>query len=144
MSVVCAEASDAENLEADVRALEKASLGDLRAVWRSRWGAPPKLRSPRLLRSIIAWRIQADALGGLDDDTRRRLRSSAMPRIANPATGTRVTREYRGVLHHAEIAEAGVIYAGREFRSLSEVARVITGVRWNGPRFFGLRGRSDS
>jgi hypothetical protein len=128
-----------EQLDVDVRALEGASLGELRTVWRSRWGAPPKLRSVRLLRSIIAWRIQAAALGGLDDETRRRLRSSAIPRIANPPIGTRLTREYRGVLHQVEIGETGISYAGREFRSLSEVARLITGVRWNGPRFFGIR-----
>ena len=130
-----------EQLDVDVRALEGASLGELRAVWRSRWGVPPKLRSVRLLRSIIGWRVQAETLGGLDDETRRRLRSSAMPRIANPPAGTRLTREYRGVLHQVEIGETGVSYGGREFRSLSEVARLITGVRWNGPRFFGLRGK---
>lgn len=50
-----------------------------------------------------------------------------------------MTREYRGVLHHVEILEAGVSYAGQPYGSLSEVARLITGTRWNGPKFFGLR-----
>lgn len=135
---------DLASLDAEIRALEHASLGELRAAWRSRWGAPPKLRSVRLLRSMVGWRIQVEALGGLDEATRRRLCSTAMPRPAVAATGTRLTREYRGVLHEVEIGEASVSYAGREFRSLSHVARLITGTRWNGPRFFGLRGEAAS
>ena len=134
---------DRGELAAEVRALSDASLRDLRAIWRSRWGAPPKLRSVRLLRAMVAWRLQTEALGGLDDDTRRRLRTSLMPRLAAPPVGTRLTREYRGVLHQVEIGEGAVIYAGRQFGSLSEVAEQITGTHWNGPRFFGLRGEAE-
>ena len=132
------------DLAAEVRALSDAGLGELRAIWRSRWGAPPKLRSVRLLRVTVAWRLQSEALGGLDDDTRRRLRTSSMPRLATPPVGTRLTREYRGVLHQVEIGDGGVTYAGRQFGSLSEVAREITGTHWNGPRFFGLRGEAQA
>lgn len=129
-----------EKIDNEVRALETATLQELRAVWRRRkWGAPPKMRSVELLRMIIAWRIQSAVYGGLDAATRQRLRSSSMPRTPNPPAGTRVTREYRGVLHHVEILQAGVSYAGQSYGSLSEVARLITGTRWNGPRFFGLR-----
>jgi hypothetical protein len=131
-------------VNAEVRALERAGLGELRAKWRSKWGTPPKLRSVHLLRMITAWRLQSDAFGGLDDETRQRLRRTCGPRLPNPAVGTRLTREYQGVLYEVEIVDGGVGYAGREYRSLSEVARLITGVHWNGPRFFGLRqeGRS--
>ena len=129
-----------DEIDNEVRALEAATLEDLRTVWRRRkWGAPPKMRSIELLRMIIAWRIQAAAYGGLDAATRQRLRGVSMPRMPNPPAGTRVTREYRGVLHHVEILKVGVSYAGRSYSSLSEVARLITGTRWNGPRFFGLR-----
>jgi len=93
---------------------------------------------------MVAWRIQSEALGGLDDDTRRRLRRSSMPRLAGPPCGTRLTREFRGVLHHVEVREDGIFYAGQRFRSLSEVANLITGSHWNGPRFFGLRGKAAS
>jgi hypothetical protein len=144
MAVATSGGASADALNAEVRALERLKLAELRTVWRSRWGVPPKLRSVRLLRAIIAWRMQSEVRGGLDAEIRRRLRSSAMPRIANPPVGTRLTREYRGVLHQVEIGEVGVKYAGREFGSLSEVARLITGVRWNGPRFFGIRGRPAS
>ena len=129
-----------DKIDNEVRALEAATLEDLRTVWRRRkWGAPPKMRSVELLRMIIAWRIQSAAYGGIDAATRQRLRSSSIPRTPNPPVGTRVTREYRGVLYHVEILEAGVSYAGQSYGSLSEVARLITGTRWNGPKFFGLR-----
>lgn len=97
------------------------------------------MRSVELLRMIIAWRIQSAAYGGIDAATRQRIRSTSMPRMPNPPAGTRVIREYRGVLHHVEILEAGVCYEGKPYGSLSEVARLITGTHWNGPRFFGLR-----
>ena len=57
----------------EVTSLAALDLQGLRATWRQRWGAPPKLRSPELLRRLMAWRIQAAALGGLDPETRRRL-----------------------------------------------------------------------
>jgi len=129
-------------VEAQVRSLERMNLSELRDVWRSLWGAPPKLRSTELLRLIVAWRLQAAAEGGLGSQTRTRIRSKALPRIPSPPAGTRLTREYRGVLYSAEIEDGGVRYAGRTYGSLSEVAREITGTRWNGPRFFGLRGRA--
>ena len=53
--------------------------------------------------------------------------------------GTRLTREWKGVSHEVEVIRDGYIHAGARYRSLSEVARTITGSRWNGPRFFGLR-----
>jgi hypothetical protein len=133
---IYAEASD---LEAQLSALEHLDLQGLREVWRNRWDAAPKLRSIGLLRRIIAWRIQAAAYGGLASDTRARLRSKSMPRIPLPKFGTRLTREYKGVLYTVEVGVGSLHYAGKAYGSLSEIAREITGVRWNGPRFFGLR-----
>jgi hypothetical protein len=127
------------DIEAQVRSLERMNLVALRAFWKGRWGEPPKLRSVELLRLIIAWRVQAAAEGGLSTAVKARLRSKFMPRIPNPAAGTRLTREYRGVPYTAIVGEGGIEYAGRVYGSLSEVAREITGTPWNGPRFFGLR-----
>ncbi|MFI4974811.1 MAG: DUF2924 domain-containing protein [Caulobacterales bacterium] len=124
-----------------MRSLESMNLAALKDVWRGRWGPPPKLRSVELLRLIIAWRMQAAAEGSLSGETKARLRSTSIPRTPNPPAGTRLTREYRGVLYTVEILAGGVRHAGRTYRSLSEVAREITGTRWNGPRFFGLRNR---
>lgn len=127
-----------DTITEEVRALEALGLEGLRAEWRRRYGQPPLLRSPDLLRRNLAWRIQADAFGGLSEWSLRALRSKG-PMHAPIATGTRLAREWRGRRHEVEVAPTGVVYKGRTYASLSEVARLITGVRWNGPRFFGLR-----
>jgi len=129
-----------ETFAEEVRALERLDLEGLRREWRRRWDAAPSLRSADLLRRNLAWRIQADVFGGLDPETRE-----AVFRKGRPSTGPllrpgmRVAREWRGVRHEVEILDVGVLYRGGKFDSLSSVAREITGVRWNGPRFFGLR-----
>ena len=56
-----------------------------------------------------------------------------------PTPGTNIRREWKGVIHNVNVVPDGFVYEGRQFNSLSEIARAITGVRWNGPRFFGLR-----
>jgi hypothetical protein len=129
----------------EVRALARLDLEGLRAEWRRRFGAPPKLRAPDLLRRMLAWRIQAAAFGGLDAQTRRRLRQgpAVVPIAPVPMTGTRLAREWKGVTHEVQVVSGGFIYAGGQYASLSEVARTITGARWNGPRFFGLREAKD-
>jgi hypothetical protein len=124
-----------------VRALETLGLEALRDVWRARYGAPPKLRSPDLLRHLLAWRIQADAEGGLPAAVRKELGRKGEKRDVRVALaeGARLSREWQGRRYDVAAVAAGYAYDGRSYRSLSEVARVITGVRWNGPRFFGLR-----
>ena len=118
--------------------LRQANLQELREEWERRYGAAPRLRSPELLRRILAWRIQAAAEGGLDRVTRRLLTGDAGPEDLM-AEGTVITREWKGIRHEIEVADGGYLYEGRRWKSLSHVAREITGTRWNGPRFFGLR-----
>jgi hypothetical protein len=125
-------------LESEIDALQFMRLAELRAAWPKRWGRAPRLRSEQLLRLLIAWRRQAEVLGGLDPVTALRLKQRSIPR-QRPSAGTRLTREYRGVLHHVDVGADDFTYAGRAYASISEIARDITGVRWNGPRFFGLR-----
>lgn len=132
--------ADVASVEAKVRSLATMSLRDLREVWRQEWGAPPGLRSAQLLRQLLAWRLQAAVFGGLDPETRARIRSGRKPRRLPPAAGSRLTREYQGVLHTVVLQDDGVYYGGRRFRSLSAAASAIAGTHWNGPRFFGLRG----
>ena len=134
-----------QRITAEVARLEALDLEGLRAVWKTRYGPPPKLRSPRLLRLNLAWRIQAEAFGGLDAETKRRLRrggagASAADRLQ---PGVRLTREWKGVPHEVVVEEGGFRYDGRIWKSLSEIARHISGSRWNGPRFFGLRAEID-
>lgn len=119
--------------------LETASLDELRTEWGRRHGAPPRLRSPDLLRQVLAWRIQAAGEGGLDPATRKLLRKQGGVGDARLSPGTIIAREWKGVRHEVETAEDGFLYAGRRWDSLSAIARAITATRWNGPRFFGLR-----
>jgi hypothetical protein len=123
----------------EVRGLAALTIDELKDVWRRRYGAPPTLRSVDLVRRLLAWRIQADALGGLSSETKAALtRTSATLRGPTATAGDRLTREWRGVRHEVEVLEEGVLYRGQRYASLSEVARAITASRWNGPRFFGL------
>lgn len=122
-----------------IAALEHATLYELRAEWGRRYGAPPRLRSPDLLRHVLAWRIQAEGEGGLDKETRKLLCKDARTSDPRLAPGAVVVREWNGARHEVEVTEEGFIYGGRRWDSLSGIARAITGTRWNGPRFFGLR-----
>jgi hypothetical protein len=129
-----------DHIDQEVRALARLDLEALRGEWRRRYGVTPTLRSHDLLRRNLAWRIQADGYGGLSPGLREALRRKGRP--AGPALqpGMRLAREWRGVRHEVEVLEDGlVLHQGRRHDSLSSVARAITGVRWNGPRFFGLR-----
>jgi hypothetical protein len=124
----------------EVRALERLDLEGLRAEWRRRYGPPPKVRSPELVRLSLAWRIQSEALGGLDLVTRRRLRQSpgAPARSDHLGVGARITREWRGVIHEVDRVADGFRWSGVVYSSLSAVAKAISGVKRNGPAFFGL------
>jgi len=131
----------ADAITAEVRALERLDLQALRDDWRRRYGPPPAIRSIELLRLMLAWRIQADGLGGLDAWTRRRLRSRKAPAAPDLdlGVGARITREWQGRRIEVVQAADGYVWEGQSYASLSAVARAVTGVRWNGPRFFGLR-----
>ncbi|WP_374406292.1 DUF2924 domain-containing protein [Pelagerythrobacter sp.] len=122
-----------------LKRLETADLAELRSEWERRYGVAPGLRSPDLLRRILAWRIQAGAEGGLDRATRRLLAGNRARPETLLSEGTVITREWKGVRHEVEIADGVFLYRGERWKSLSEIARAITGTRWNGPRFFGLR-----
>lgn len=123
----------------EVVSLESMTLSKLRSLWTARFGAPPKQRSVELLRRVLAWRLQVEAFGGLDATTVRLLGSERTLVMVAQQSGTRLARDYAGKRHEVVMLEEGVLYDGETYGSLSEVARLITGQRWNGPRFFGLR-----
>lgn len=105
---------------------------------------PPTSISKPMLLHAIAYRMQEKALGGLKPATQRFLKqclSERQPSISadNLKIGTRLLREWHGVTYEVTITENGVMFKGKRYQSLSEVARVITGTRWSGPNFFGLR-----
>jgi len=130
------------SLEEQVQALARLDLEGLRAAWRERCGPPPALRSSELLRLMLAWRIQAAALGGLDPTVRRRLKRRGPLQVEGMSlgVGARIRREWRGAVVEVEVAEGGFRWNGESYPSLSAAASAIAGVKWNGPRFFGLRG----
>lgn len=122
----------------NVAALETMSLAELRTEWGRRYGAAPRHRAVDLLRRVLAWRIQADFHGGFDMPTRRMIEKEGAVKLA-PLPGMRLAREWAGKRHEVVVIESGVVYEGQTFSSLTKVASHITGIHWNGPRFFGLR-----
>jgi hypothetical protein len=129
------------HLQASVDELETLGLEDLRARWAHHYGAPPPLRSVPILRALLAWRLQADALGGLDPETRKALRRKGRLRAEglDLGVGARLTRTWQGRSVEVIVEAGGFRWEDRLYRSLSAVATAIAGSRWNGPRFFGLR-----
>jgi hypothetical protein len=122
-----------------VEAIAAMDLRELRIEWERRYGAAPRHRSADLLRRVLAWRVQADVHGGLDAPTIKKINRADLVQNLAPKPGMRLAREYAGRVHEVVVLESGVVYDGQTYASLSEVARLITGKRWNGPRFFGLR-----
>jgi hypothetical protein len=129
------------DLELEVEALQGLNLHQLRDEWRERIGAPPKIRSPEMLRLLLAWRIQAIALGGLDRETRKALsrKGRVVAEGQDLGIGTTFRRTWNGEEQIVTVVEDGFEWKGRRFKSLSAAATAIAGTRWNGPRFFGLR-----
>lgn len=147
-------AKTAIDIAAEIARLESLALDRLREEWRRLNQTPPPKRLSRdiLLRGIT-YKVQENAFGGLSKAILRKLQSSA-PAEALPAKkrrprpsfkpGTRLVREWHGVTHTVVILVDGVEWRGQRYRSLSVVAREITGAHWSGPRFFGLTAvRSD-
>lgn len=130
-----------EHVNTEVRALERLDLEGLRSAWRERYGPAPKLRSRELLGLMLAWRIQAEAFGGLDSVTRRKLKTetSGVRSSLDLAPGTVLTREWQGVPETVRRTETGYEWRGRTYRSLTAVARAMTGGQRSGPLFFGLK-----
>ncbi len=129
--------------------------GDLRALWREVFGNLPHRRLRReLLIQILGYRLQERALGGLKPSTTRRLLAIAEATRAGkkqsktqsfaPRPGTRMVRQWQGKLHEVITVESGFLYDGKKYRSLSKIARVITGTKWSGSVFFGLRKRKTT
>ena len=139
-----------ENLETCLHRLEVFNRCELLIEWQTRFGEPaPAWRSAEHIRRTIAWRIQEGAFGGLSPDTKQKIKqlASAFRRNANYQLtpnldlkpGTLLEREWEGVRHRVQTLDEGFEYSGERFNSLSEIARKITGTRWSGPLFFGLR-----
>ncbi len=138
---------------AQLAALPGMATADLKQMWRRLYERDPPPNNRAYLEKRLVYRIQELAHGGLSDETRARLDALAdgegqraaqaarqKRRAEAPLAGTRLVREWRGVEQHVTcLADAGFEWQGRKYRSLSAVARAITGTQWNGWLFFGLK-----
>jgi hypothetical protein len=130
------------SVEDQIARLKTLSSAALREEWTRMTASPVPRISPSLLRLALAYEIQARAFGGLSRETSRKLDQLAAGKTkTSPVTpGMRLVREWGGKAHVVTIGEDTVIrWNEREWQSLSEVAREITGTRWSGPAFFGLK-----
>ncbi|MBF0590062.1 MAG: DUF2924 domain-containing protein [Magnetococcales bacterium] len=128
--------------------LPEKTTPQLKALWRELFDKEPPGYDRRFMIKRLAFRIQELAYGGHSEETKRRLAALAndevlqqrgQPENKQPLAGTRLLREWKGVEHSVTVLEKGFEYQGRPFGSLSAVAREITGTRWSGPLFFGLK-----
>jgi hypothetical protein len=142
-----------DSVEPQLTALPRLSSLKLRNLWQTLWGraAAPGLRR-ELMIPILAYRAQEKAFGGLNPETERRLCKlsasleggrASPPKDRRVKPGTRLLREWRGQTHEVIATEQGFIYQGKSQKSLSGIARQITGTRWSGPVFFGLKSRAE-
>ena len=154
-----------ESLAAQVEALRRMSAGELRERYQEVFGGEPRSSNRQHLFKRVAWQIQADAEGGLSENAKHRIDELAPEAAALrsgpqeekpsapksrpkrdrhvrdarlPQPGTLLIREYKGRRVEVEVLEKGFVYEGKTYRSLSAVAREVTGSHWNGLLFFGL------
>jgi hypothetical protein len=142
----------AETIPQRLAFLKSSSIAELKQEWRVLYHSePPHRISRELLTRAVAYRIQEQVYGGLKPSTRRLLlrlandARSGRPLRPEPAAGaqqgTVLMREWHGVTHEVRVMDRGVLYKRKRYRSLTEVAKLITGAHWNGPQFFGLRSK---
>ena len=143
------------SLEDEIAHLRDLDLKGLRARWKGIFRRQPPLHLPRhLLLAVLAYRLQADQLGDIAPDTVRllkqiattgttidaaRLTSEFDRRRTELKPGTILMREWNGRPHRVTVVDEGFVWNGKTYDSLSKIAAAITGTKWNGPRFFGLR-----
>ena len=133
-----------DKLDADLAALATLSPAHLREQWSKTTGKVLPRISPAMLRLALAHELQTKALGGLSRASQQRLDQAAAAKTQTRSTspGMRLVREHNGQVYIVAISETGEVeWNGRTWRSLSEVARAITGTHWSGPAFFGLKQR---
>ena len=136
---------------AQVAALKGMETTALKKMWRDLFDAEPPPYNKRFLVNRLSYRLQELAYCGLSEETQARLEALASDEtyadreqtrkrnVERLVAGTRLIREWQGVEHQVTVLEDGFEYQGRRYKSLSAAARAITGTRWNGPLFFGLR-----
>ena len=144
-----------DSVEKQLETLPAMARADLAKLWQRLFDsvADPKIRRPAMIR-FLSYRIQEQAYGSLSATSERRLRQLAGEVAGNPnlktssapniQPGTRLVREWQNQVHLVNVEAKGYEYRGARYQSLSEIARLITGTRWSGPLFFGIRSKQDN
>lgn len=139
-----------------IAGLKTTPTADLKSQWRELFGKEPPPYSRTYLQSRLAYRIQELSLGGLKPQTIAHLEALGealdggkpekrkVPAANRLITGTQLIREYQGVPHTVIVRDTDFVHEGRPYKSLSAIARAITGTRWNGLMFFGLKRKGDA
>jgi hypothetical protein len=139
--------SAVEDLNVEINRIAALNIVELRVLWRETTGRPaPEALSKELIARALAYRLQEQRLGGLGPHLRRLLMSLPKPgteMIRHLKIGSVIVREFDGKIHEVMVAPGGFYWSGQTYASLSAIARKITGTSWNGPRFFGLRGKDE-
>src|SRR5437764_6134833 len=146
---------DRKSLDIGIARLRGLDVSALQTRWHAVFGRRASAHLPRhLLFRVLAYRIQADLIGDLDSKSQRLLDRSASPEKAGERAisrrsgelrpGTMLAREWKGEMQRVAVLANGFAWRGETYPSLSKVASAITGTRWNGPRFFGLRDKGAS
>jgi hypothetical protein len=137
---------DASAVEAEIARIQTLSKYELIILWRKTMRSePPPAFTKDLIGRYLAYRVQEQAFGGLDRETKNFLdalargRAAGTPRPRRLKPGTVIVREYQGERHTVTVAADGFIWREKTYPSLSMIAREVTGTGWNGPRFFGVR-----
>ncbi|MEL7258167.1 MAG: DUF2924 domain-containing protein [Pseudomonadota bacterium] len=129
-------------LEQSVLAIGQLNRSECLDRWREVFNRPPpKHLSLQFMKRVLIWDLQNQMLGGLSMKTERRLKQIAagksVPVAAKP--GSHLVREWNGRTYQVDVVDGGYVMDGKTWRSLSAIARYITGARWSGPRFFGVQ-----
>jgi hypothetical protein len=139
-----------DEISAEIEELPHLRTSKLRDLWQELFAKPvhPKLRRDLMI-PVLAYRIQEKAYGGLKPSIRKRLQKLAEELELDPKaklqpnrqlkTGTKLIRQWQGETHEVLVVDRGFDYRSKRYKSLSEIARQITGTRWSGPLFFGLK-----
>ena len=148
-------AGNESSLSSELASLSMMTYAELHIAWRRHYRAvPPKKMSRDILELGVAWKIQENKLGGLGAAVKRQIADLAgimktksdlaKPRAISLKSGARLLRTWEGATHEVVVVEDGFLWVGKRWRSLSAIAREITGTRWSGPRFFGLTATTES
>lgn len=144
---------DINNLEIikKVMLLQTMKTADLERMWGKFYDHPPEISSRQHMTAKIAYKLQELAYGGVDETTETKIKACAKKvqtpldkskktKKYKPMIGSKIVKEYNGALIEVLVVQDGFAYNGEVFKSLSAVARKITGTNWNGLRFFGVKG----